>query len=113
LIASSRAEHEFVFIAESNLTEMESVISNERNKGETRLMTPKSSLLVNSWFHLCQLLINSSKLEEASKCIREIRTLATGSQAKIFYLHAFIAERQSDEDTAIKLDVWTQRLNHD
>ena len=67
LIASSRAEHESVFIAESNLTEIESIISNERNKGETRLMTPKSSLLVNSWFHLCQLLINSSKLEEGTR----------------------------------------------
>ena len=46
---------------------MESVISNEQNKGETRLMTPKSSLLVNSWFHLCQLLINSSKLEKGTR----------------------------------------------
>ena len=45
---------------------MESIVSNEATRHE-RIMTPKSNLLVNSWFYLGQLFVQLDRLDEATK----------------------------------------------
>ena len=76
-IIASSGNHESIFLAESNLTEMESIISNEKTRHE-RIMTPKSNMLINSWYYLGQLFVKLDRIDEANKCIAEIRSIASG-----------------------------------
>ena len=89
---------------------MESIISNEATRHE-RIMTPKSNLLINSWFYLGQLFVQLDRLDEATKCIAEIRAIASGSQAKIFYLRGLIAEKQGDRELSIRLCLESLSIN--
>ena len=54
-IISSSGNQESVFLAESNLTEIESIISNDRSE---KTFSPKSNLLINSWCYVSQIFIN-------------------------------------------------------
>ena len=74
-IISSSGNQESVFLAESNLTEIESIISNDRSE---KTFSPKSNLLINSWCYVSQIFIKIGKIAEANKCIDEIRAIGKG-----------------------------------
>jgi len=62
-------------LAESNLTEIESIISNDRSE---KIFSSKSNLLINSWCYVAQIFIKIGKIAEANKCIDEIRAIGKG-----------------------------------
>ena len=74
-IISSSGNHESIFLAESNLTEIESIISNDRSE---KVFSSKSNLLINSWCYVAQIFIKIGKIAEANKCIDEIRAIGKG-----------------------------------
>merc|ERR1712139_344785 len=93
---------ESIFLAESSLAEIESIISGDESSSMSNQYSSKSNLLINSWFYISQIFIKIGKLKEAEKCINEIKTLSKGNQSKTLFLRGLIAEAEGDLSRAIR-----------
>jgi len=107
-IISSSGNHESIFLAESNLTEIESIISNDRSE---KVFSSKSNLLINSWCYVAQIFIKIGKIAEANKCIDEIRAIGKGNQSKILFISGLISEHEGDFESAMKMFVQSLSIN--